>query len=101
MSYIKATKLLPMDLVELIQDYIDGEYIYIPKKEINKKNWGENTSTKNELAVRNAYIYEKYNIGYTVRVLADKYYLSEKSIQRIILNKKNENLYKMSLNQVI
>jgi len=101
MSYIKATKLLPMDLVELIQDYIDGEYIYIPKKEINKKNWGENTSTKKELAVRNVDIYEKYNNGYTVRVLADKYYLSEKSIQRIILNKKNENLYNMSLNQII
>jgi Mor family transcriptional regulator len=101
MSYIKATKLLPMDLVELIQDYIDGEYIYIPKKEINKKTWGENTSTRKELAVRNVDIYEKYNNGYTVGVLADKYYLSEKSIQRIILNKKNENLYKMSLDQII
>lgn len=92
MSYIKATKLLPMELVELIQDYIDGEYIYIPKKEENKKSWGENTSTKNELAVRNITIYEKYNKGYTVRELANEFYLSEKSIQRIILNKKNEKL---------
>ena len=99
MSYIKATKLLPMDLVELIQDYIDGEYIYIPKKEKNKKTWGENTSTRNVLAVRNINIYEKYNNGCSVRELADKYYLSEKSIQRIVLNEKKENLYKMSLNQ--
>ncbi len=92
MSYIKATKLLPMDLVELIQDYIDGEYIYIPKKEKNKKSWGENTSTKSDLADRNMNIYEKYNNGHTVRELADEFYLSQKSIQRIILNKKNEQL---------
>ena len=101
MSYIKATKLLPMDLVELIQDYIDGEYIYIPKKEKNKKTWGENTSIKNELNVRNIDIYKKYNSGYTTKELVNEFYLSEKSIQRIILNKKNEKSYNMSLNQII
>ncbi|GAA0181156.1 CD3324 family protein [Clostridium sediminicola] len=92
MSYINAKKLLPMDLVELIQDYIDGEYIYIPKKEDNKKSWGENTNIKNELTVRNNNIYEKYIDGYSVEELADKFYLSKKSIHRIILNKKKEKL---------
>lgn len=92
MSYINAKKLLPMDLVELIQDYIDGEYIYIPKKEDNKKSWGENTNIKNELTFRNNNIYEKYIDGYSVEELADKFYLSKKSIHRIILNKKKEKL---------
>lgn len=91
MSYIKATKLLPKDLIEIIQDYIDGEYIYIPKKENNRKSWGENTTTKNDLAVRNMNIYEKYKNGYSVEELADEFYLSQKSIQRIILCIKKNN----------
>ncbi|WP_273323396.1 CD3324 family protein [Vallitalea guaymasensis] len=90
MSYIKATKLLPKDLIEIIQDYIDGEYIYIPKKENNRKSWGENTTTKKDLAVRNINIYEKYKNGYSVKELADEFYLSQKSIQRIILNIKKK-----------
>jgi DNA-binding NarL/FixJ family response regulator len=90
MSYINASKLLPTDLLELIQDYIEGEYIYIPKKEQNKKYWGENTDTKDQLAIRNRNIYQRYINGYTTKALAEEFYLSEKSIQRIILNKKKE-----------
>ena len=33
MSYIKEIDVLPEELLELIQNYIDGEYIYIPRKE--------------------------------------------------------------------
>lgn len=90
MSYIKAAELLPKDLVELIQNYIDGEYIYIPKKEKNKKAWGANTTTKADLADRNMSIYEKYSNGHLVKELADEFYLSQKSIQRIILNIKKK-----------
>ncbi|GMQ65073.1 CD3324 family protein [Vallitalea maricola] len=90
MSYIKAAELLPKDLVELIQNYIDGEYIYIPKKEKNKKAWGASTTTKAVLADRNMKIYEKYMNGYSVKELADEFYLSQKSIQRIILNIKKK-----------
>lgn len=52
MSYIKANDILPQELLEIIQSYIDGEYIYIPRKECNKKNWGENTETKREITIR-------------------------------------------------
>ena len=92
MSYVKATKLLPLDLVELIQEYIDGDYIYIPRKEENKKSWGETTGFKSEMATRNEGIYDKYTCGHTVKALAEEYYLSVKSIQRIILNKKREKV---------
>lgn len=84
MSYIKANDILPQELLEIIQSYIDGEYIYIPRKESNKKNWGENTETKREIAIRNENIYREYKNGICVKILAEKYYLSEKSIQRII-----------------
>lgn len=88
MSYINAKQLLPEDVIERIQDYIEGEYIYIPKKTANKKAWGENTRTRQELAERNARIFEKYLQGHKVLDLAEEFYLSPKSIQRIVRLKK-------------
>lgn len=41
MGYRKAVKILPPEVVALIQQYVDGEYIYIPRKEENRKSWGE------------------------------------------------------------
>lgn len=38
MSYKKAIHILPEELLELIQEYVDGECIYIPRKSNNKKN---------------------------------------------------------------
>lgn len=90
MSYTKASELLPKDLIEIIQNYIDGEYIYIPKKDENKKAWGENSPIKEELNNRNEKIYKHYISGTSVTELANIFYLSEKSIQRIILAKKKE-----------
>ena len=90
MSYINAGDRLPAHILELIQDYVEGEYIYIPKKESNKKSWGESTSTKKELARRNDDIYTQYMAGVKVTELAQAYFLSPKSIQRIVLNKKRQ-----------
>jgi len=32
MSYKKAEHILPLEIIELIQNYVDGECIYIPRK---------------------------------------------------------------------
>ena len=90
MSYVKAVDVLPDEILSIIQDYVDGEYIYIPRKENNKKSWGENTNSKKEIHMRNSKIYEDYKSGMKVKDLAEKYFLSDKSIQRIVLQKKNE-----------
>ena len=84
MSYQNSIDLLPKELIEQIQQYVDGKVIYIPKKQDNKKQWGENTNTKKLLAERNCRICEEYNNGMNIRQLAEKYFLAEKSIQRII-----------------
>ncbi len=84
MSYIKANDVLPQEILEVIQKYVDGEYLYIPRKECNKKVWGENTTIRNENTIRNRNIYEDYKSGACIKNIATKYYLSEKSIQRII-----------------
>jgi Mor family transcriptional regulator len=88
MSYKKAKDLLPAELIELIQKYVDGEYIYIPRREDNKKSWGSSTSTRRDLNMRNSKIYTDYLSGIDINTLSVKYYLSSKSIQRIILIEK-------------
>ncbi|WP_419962412.1 CD3324 family protein [Psychrobacillus sp. BM2] len=88
MSYKKANNVLPAELIELIQKYVDGEYIYIPRREDNKQSWGSNTATIRELNIRNTTIYNDYLSGIDVAELGRKYYLSAKSIQRIVLKEK-------------
>ncbi|MGL5676256.1 MAG: CD3324 family protein [Cellulosilyticaceae bacterium] len=90
MAYKKANEVLPEELLILIQDYIDGECLYIPRKETNKKAWGENTKSIEQTHQRNLEIYEKYKEGYGVKVLATMYCLSIKSIQGIILKIKKQ-----------
>ncbi len=82
MSYIHAKKVLPKELIELIQQYVSGTSIYIPCKE--KKVWGSQTKTRQDYIARNQEIYRKYQKGNSVKMLAGEYFLSEKSIQRIV-----------------
>lgn len=89
MSYNKVMYILPNDLIEKVQEYIDGEFIYIPRKSSNKKEWGARTSTRQELYKRNTQIYEEYLAGRSSQDLSGKYFLSVKSIQRIIRKQKN------------
>ena len=88
MGYIKAEEILPVEIIELIQQYVDGQNIYIPRKVENRLEWGAGTNTRHELSVRNQEIYLEYIAGVSVAALAQKYYLSEKSIQRIIREKR-------------
>jgi len=84
MSYRKAEDILPMEVIELIQKYIDGENIYIPRKENQRKVWGNSTSIRQELKERNLCIFRDFQAGLKISDLATKYFLSEKSIQRIL-----------------
>lgn len=82
MSYISAEDVLPKELIEMIQQYISGRSIYIPCKD--KKDWGSESKIKQYYMTRNQEICRKYRNGFRVKVLAEEYSLSVKSIQRII-----------------
>lgn len=84
MKYVKAQNVLPEDIVKVIQEYIDGGYIYVPRKTENQKAWGENSGIRSSLKLRNNEIYRKYKSGTTAVELSQEYYLSEQSIRRII-----------------
>ena len=88
MKYVKAIDVLPQEIIEIIQNYVDGEYLYIPRKNDNKKSWGEKNGIKNILKERDIEIYEKYIKGLSISELSKEYFLSEKSIRRIIFNQK-------------
>ena len=84
MGYIRAEEILPAEVIELIQQYVDGESIYIPRKAAHRQEWGAGTQIKQELKARNQQIYRDYLAGCRASELACKYFLSEKSIQRIL-----------------
>lgn len=89
MKYEKAENILPNSIIEIIQNYTDGGYIYIPRKNQNKKSWGENTETKIYLSKRDKEIFNKYSSGVSVKILSEQYFLTEGSIRRILRNQKN------------
>lgn len=88
MAYIKADQILPNEIIELIQKYVDGEYLYIPRKQNKRQKWGKNTGIRKELADRNREIYECFLNGEDIKQIAQEYFLSVKSIQRIVHNMK-------------
>ncbi|MCR1849418.1 CD3324 family protein [Paraclostridium sordellii] len=89
MKYEKAQDILPQYIVNLIQEYIDGGYLYIPRKNENKKSWGEISGTKSNLRKRNKKIFIDYEKSMKIKDIAKKYYLSESSIRKIISQEKN------------
>lgn len=88
MGYIRAEDVLPEEVLNLIWQYVDGELVYIPRKG-EKRRWGAATGTRDSFTLRNEGIYAKHLQGMSVQELADRYCLSEKSIQRIIRDYKN------------
>lgn len=89
MSYLNAKNILPNHIMTLVQEYVQGETVYIPKSASNRSSWGQHTSTRSDLRRRNMAIMNAYDMGHTTQELAETFYLSIKSIQRIIRNQKH------------
>lgn len=87
MKYVNANQVLPPSLLEELQHYIQGELIYIPKIQREKKAWGSNTKTREILARRNEEIVKSFNLGMSVAQLADRYALAEGTIKKIVYAK--------------
>jgi Mor family transcriptional regulator len=85
MGYKNGRDFLPASLLKQLQDYIQGEIIYIPKKEQTRAGWGENNGTRQTIQRRNYEIYRLYENGSTVLELIQTYHLSEDSIRKIIV----------------
>lgn len=93
MQYKNGKEVLPAELLRELQRYIQGEFIYIPTMEAERKGWGESNGTRENIRKRNVEIYRLYKEGFTVDELMTSYNLSEDSIRKIIsrLNKEVRN----------
>ena len=79
MKYKNAKDVLPNELLMLVQEHIQGEYIYVPVKEKQIAEYP--TDYKTELEKRDAHIYTKYLEGMSNKQLSQIYNLSESSIR--------------------
>ena len=63
MRYQNAAELLPAELLEALQGYLDGGYLYIPRRAEHRRAWGERTRRKEETLARNRAIFRDYTAG--------------------------------------
>lgn len=91
LCYKNGKDILPKELLNELQKYIQGETIYIPKTE-ERKAWGESNGTRIAIRNRNLEIYRLYKSGIKINELSDKYNLSDDSIRKIIFKLKSEKM---------
>jgi Response regulator containing a CheY-like receiver domain and an HTH DNA-binding domain len=84
MGYKTAKDVLPEELLQIVQEYVEGEYVYIPRKEGCQRSWGETTASREITRRRNAEIRRRHQGGASVRQLAEVYYLSPKTVYKIV-----------------
>lgn len=90
MKYRNASKILPPELLKAVQQYISGEYLYIPHPKNNPKP--EPTAYHLEVFHRDRKIYQMYLEGVDKARLASLFHLSASSIRRILLaQRRNHN----------
>jgi Mor family transcriptional regulator len=82
--YRNAEGILPRHLVQEIQKYIEGQEIYIPKRDESRVGWGESNGTRAYLAERNSRILSAYQDGASVEQLMLQYHLGYDSIRKIL-----------------
>lgn len=87
MSNLNAYTILPEKLLIEIQQYVQGELLYIPKLKNNYKKWGENTQSKALTSMRNDEIRSAFRSGLSVDELCSRYSLSIASIKKIVYAK--------------
>ena len=78
MSYKRADEILPENILEILQTYVSGEAIYVPKKKECRRRWGSSTGVNEKLRIRNEQIFDQHQKGISTKDL------TEKSIQRIL-----------------
>ena len=91
MDYVKAVDVLPAELLEMVQEYAAGTYLYVPQRRGSRRRWGESTDSRSWYRDRNRRIYLYHMEGATAREISRRFFLSEKSVYRIILQEKRQS----------
>lgn len=84
MKNVKAEIVLPEALLEEIQQYVQGENLYIPKPKHTYRKWGTCNGGRKEIDDRNMKMIQAYRQGSSISKLADEYYLSVETVKKIV-----------------
>ncbi len=87
MRYVNAHDILPKELLDKLQKYVQGDLIYIPKPENERVQWGALSGERLRLQKRNEQIKLLYQQGKSLTNLAEQYHLSIETIKKIIYKK--------------
>ena len=87
MPYTNAEEVLPPDLLNEIQKYVQGEQIYIPRPGDTRLGWGMKNGTRRMLEDRNRRIRTLKAEGLSVDNLADRFHLSPDTIRKILYSR--------------
>lgn len=87
MKYLNAAAVLPDDLMERLQDFVQGGYLYIPSKKGKHRSWGELSGYREEIDNRNGRIQQAYASGKSIEDIAESFFLSVYAIRKIVYKK--------------
>ena len=82
--YKNAKDVLPDALLRQLWKYVEGETIYIPKREQCRAAWGSLSGSRREYEMRNEQIRRRYAESATLEELAEEFCLSVDSIRKIV-----------------
>jgi len=88
MKYVNAESIFPVELLNEIQKYVNGEMVYVPITKESRKKWGENSGSKIYLNDRNHEIRQLFLDGIKIDQLSARFFLSRDSIKKIVYSKK-------------
>ena len=84
MNYKNGRDILPAELLTELQNFVQGELIYIPKKSTNRAGWGELNGARKSIRERNHKISKLYQNGWSIDRLIGHFHLSEDSVKKIV-----------------
>jgi Mor family transcriptional regulator len=83
-NYRNGKEFLPSQLLSQLQEFVEGELIYIPRKSEQRAGWGAVNGTRIKITERNQEIHELFLNGLSVRELSARYHLCEDSIRKVL-----------------
>ncbi|KML27738.1 CD3324 family protein [Rossellomorea marisflavi] len=85
---MKTVKQIPDYLMRELQNYVQGQSIYIPKRKEEYDAWGSKSGGREALQRRNHSIVEAFTAGESIASISDRYYLSIETIKKIVYGKR-------------
>lgn len=82
-NYKNAGDILPEELLHHLQQYAEGQLLYVPRRG-HRARWGERSGSRAETDRRNAQMRREFQGGRSLEDLAAAYHLSVETIRKIL-----------------